>query len=100
MALWPLRRSIWCFRHPIPVAAQASVQAPKAAPAETVPAEGFALASVTSTPAEISPVKVKTIPMVFREDRLPNRPPNKPPSAPQRRFPFPRRRPASRPSGR
>jgi hypothetical protein len=82
---------------PKPVAPQASIQAPKAAPSETVPAGGFALASATSV--EISPVKVKTIPMVFREDRLAETTAEQTAERPAAPVPFPRRRPASAPAG-
>ena len=41
----------------------------KDAAAQPAPAGGFALASASSTPAEITPVRVKTIPMLYREDR-------------------------------
>jgi hypothetical protein len=76
-------------------AVQPPVQAPQPAPVETAQTGGgFALASATSTPVEISPVRVKTIPV--REDRLADlaaeRAATDRPAAP---VPFPRRRPAS-----
>jgi hypothetical protein len=69
------------------------------------PAATFALASTTSTPVDIAPVKVKTVPMIFREDALAA--PAAEPAAPQAvedqrpvaNVPLPRRRPAAAPSG-
>lgn len=70
------------------------------------PAGGFALASTTSTPVDIAPVKVKTVPMIFREDALaaPAAEPVAPQAAsdeqrPVANVPLPRRRPAAAPSG-
>jgi len=59
---------------------------PQAAPA-------YALASTTSTPVDFAPVKVKTIPMPYGEERA------EPAAAPQRiaNVPLPRPRPASAP---
>lgn len=78
-----------------------------AEPAPTAaPAGGFALASVTSTPVDIAPVKVKTVPMIFREDALaaPAAEPVAPVAAaeearPVANVPLPRRRPAAAPTG-
>jgi hypothetical protein len=75
-------------------APKAVVQAPKAAPVEAPAAGGFALASATSAPAEISPVRVKTIPMVFREDSITELAAERPPAS----VPVPRPRPASAPT--
>jgi hypothetical protein len=66
------------------------------------PAATFALASTTSTPVDIAPVKVKTVPMIFREDALAE--PVAPQAAaeeqrPVANVPLPRRRPAAAPSG-
>lgn len=44
--------------------AEPVIAAEEAAPAAT---GGFALASATSTPVDLGPVKVKTVPMVYRE---------------------------------
>ena len=77
----------------IPAPSRTAAAAPKAAePAQ--PAAAYALASTTSTPAEIAPIKVKTIPMVFREEQAET------PAAPERvvaAVPLPRPRPASAP---
>jgi hypothetical protein len=59
---------------PTDIAPVAAADIPAARPAEVVqPAVvaqpvSYALASTTSMPAEISPLKVKTIPMLFREE--------------------------------
>ena len=79
---------------PKPVATQSPAQASKVEPVEAAPAGGFALASTTATPVDITPVKVKTIPMVFREDRPAELAAERPTAA----VPFPRARPASAPS--
>jgi hypothetical protein len=60
----------------MPAQSQASGEAvataqPPAAPVpateEIAPPAGFALASATSTPVDLGPVRVKTVPMVYRE---------------------------------
>src|SRR5436853_5163301 len=64
-----------------------------AKPAE--PAEqpaSYALASATSTPADFAPIKVKTIPMVYREDRIAEIAAEQPVNVP-----LPRPRPATAP---
>ena len=66
-----------------------------AAPAKPVEAPqpvAYALASTTSTPADIAPIKVKTIPMLFGEERAE-------PAVSERTaaVPLPRPRPASAP---
>jgi hypothetical protein len=65
-----------------------------ATPAEAAAPVAYALASTTSTPVDIAPVKVKTIPMLFRESEA------APPAAPERlaAVPLPRPRPASAPT--
>ena len=78
---------------PADKAAVANVAA--ARPAEQAqPAPAYALASATSTPVDFAPVKVKTIPMLYGEERVE-------PSATARvtaAVPLPRARPASAPS--
>jgi len=72
----------------------AAVSVTVAKPAEEAqPAPAYALASTTSTPVDFVPVKVKTIPMTFGEERA------EPAAAPQRMaaVPLPRPRPASAP---
>jgi hypothetical protein len=51
------------------VAASQQPTAPVMAAEEAAPAAtgGFALASATSTPVDLGPVKVKTVPMIYRE---------------------------------
>jgi hypothetical protein len=58
------------------------------------PAPAYALASTTSTPVDLGPVKVKTIPMLFTEERA------EVAAAPQRyaAVPLPRPRPAAAPT--
>jgi hypothetical protein len=71
----------------------------KAAVAVTKPAEAaggpvaYALASTTSTPVDIAPVKVKTIPMLFRESEA-----EQPAAERLAAVPLPRPRPASAPA--
>ncbi len=92
---------------PNELSAPNALSAPKAAPVEAAvggSAPGFALASATSTPVEISPVKVKTIPMVFREDSMTEQAAERPAASPAAErptasVPRPRPRPASAPSG-
>jgi hypothetical protein len=71
------------------VAAKAAV----AKPNDAQPAGSYALASTTSTPVDLAPVKVKTIPMLFREERAES-------AIPQHTaaVPLPRARPASAPA--
>ncbi|MEA2879783.1 MAG: hypothetical protein QOF14_4979 [Hyphomicrobiales bacterium] len=70
----------------------------KAAAAVVKPAEAapvaYALASATSTPVDIAPVKVKTIPMLFRESEAEQPPATERLAA----VPLPRPRPASAPA--
>jgi hypothetical protein len=75
----------------------ATVSVTVAKPAEEPqPAPAYALASTTSTPVDFTPVKVKTIPMPYGEERAE---PAAAPAAPQRiaNVPLPRPRPASAP---
>ena len=81
---------------PAPKPATNQSQAAKQAPAEPAPAGGFALASASATAVEISPVKVKTIPMLYREDSLTELSTERP-AAPIANVPLPRPRPASAP---
>ena len=62
-----------------------------AEPADQPPAS-YALASATSVPADFAPIKVKTIPMVSREDRISDLAAERPVNVP-----LPRPRPASAP---
>jgi hypothetical protein len=57
------------------------------------PATAYALASTTSTPIDLAPIKVKTIPMLYREEQAET-------AAPERtvNVPLPRPRPASAPA--
>jgi hypothetical protein len=75
--------------------APGQVTAAAARPAVQAEPVGYALASTTSTPADLAPVKVKTIPMLYREERAE-------PAAPEAvaalaSVPLPRPRPASAP---
>jgi hypothetical protein len=77
---------------------------PTGAPAKAAPPAGFALASATSSPVDIAPIKVKTVPMIFREDALAAPAAEPAPVAeeearPIANVPLPRRRPAAAPSG-
>jgi hypothetical protein len=75
-----------------PKAPQAPVVA-VAKPAEPVQPASYTLASATSAPADFAPVKVKTIPMVYREESVAEV------AAPQpANVPLPRPRPASAPT--
>lgn len=80
---------------PKSAANQTAVSKPSAQ-AVPAPANGFALASATSTPAEITPVRVKTIPMLYREDSLAEMAER--PALPVADVPLPRPRPASAPA--
>jgi hypothetical protein len=61
---------------------------------EAQPAPAYALASTTSTPVDLAPVKVKTVPMLYTEQRAePSVPPQQ-----NAAVPLPRRRPASAPA--
>src|SRR6476469_7622608 len=73
----------------VPVVAKATVAIPTA---EAQPA--YTLASTTSTPVDLGPVRVKTIPMLYREERA------EPAAAAATAaaVPLPRPRPASAPS--
>jgi hypothetical protein len=74
------------------VAAPQTLAAPVVAAEEVASPSGFALASATSTPVDLGPIKVKTVPMVYRE------PAAEPAPAPVRprvqAVPMPRPRPA------
>jgi hypothetical protein len=78
---------------PAPAKSKAAVAAakPAEAPEQTV---AYALASTTSVPIDIAPVKVKTIPMLFRDSEAVQ------PSVSERiaAVPLPRPRPASAPA--
>src|SRR3954451_797707 len=83
---------------PMPEKSAAAVASvPVAKPAEQAqaqPATAYTLASMTSTPVDFAPIKVKTIPMVYREERAE-------PAVPERiaaAVPLPRPRPASAPA--
>src|SRR5437016_5241904 len=72
-------------------AKKAAVAATETAQAAEQPTVAYTLASTTSTPADFAPIKVKTIPMIYREDRIADlveQPAN---------VPLPRPRPASAP---
>jgi hypothetical protein len=70
------------------------IEVPVQKPAEATPAPaGYALASTTSTPVDFTPVKVKTIPMVYREEATESAPAPVQTAA----VPLPRPRPASAP---
>jgi hypothetical protein len=70
----------------------AAVAVVKPAEAAAQPA-AYALASTTSTPVDIAPVKVKTIPMLFRESEA-----GQPAAERLAAVPLPRPRPASAPA--
>lgn len=77
----------------IPAPGQATAAVAK--PAVEVQPAAYALASTTSTPVDLAPIKVKTIPMLYREERAE-------PAAPEAvaaaaAVPLPRPRPASAP---
>lgn len=78
----------------LPVPAKKAEIVPAAKPAEPAeqPAASYALASATSTPADFAPIKVKTIPMVYREDRSAEIAAGQPVNVP-----LPRPRPATAP---
>jgi hypothetical protein len=79
---------------PVPQQA-ATAKVAMAKPAEQAqPAAAYALASTTSTPVDFAPVKVKTIPLLYSEERA------EPATAPQRTaaVPLPRPRPVSAPA--
>jgi len=78
---------------PAPGQKAAAVAKPAEAAAQPV---AYALASTTSTPVDIAPIKVKTIPMLFREERAEQA---EPVAAPRTAaVPLPRPRPASAPA--
>lgn len=77
----------------IPAPGQATAAVAK--PTVQVQPAAYALASTTSTPVDLGPIKVKTIPMLYREERAE-------PAAPEAvaaaaAVPLPRPRPASAP---
>ncbi len=75
--------------------------AAKPAEAAPAPAPAYTLASTTSTPVDLAPVKVKTIPMVYRDERVEPAAPEavtvRPVFATHVAVPLPRPRPASAP---
>jgi hypothetical protein len=73
-----------------PKKAEAAAAAKPAEPAEQPAA--YTLASATSTPADFAPIKVKTIPMVYRDDRIAEIAAEQPVNVP-----LPRPRPATAP---
>ena len=75
---------------PPPKKAEAAAAATPAEPAGQPAA--YALASATSTPADFAPIKVKTIPMVYRDDRIAEIAAEQPVNVP-----LPRPRPATAP---
>jgi len=75
---------------PPPKKVEAAAAAKPAEPAEQPAA--YALASATSTPADFAPIKVKTIPMVYRDDRIAEIAAEQPVNVP-----LPRPRPATAP---
>jgi len=78
----------------MPVSEKAAVaKVAMAKPADDVqPAASYALASTTSTPVDLAPVKVKTIPLIYREERAETAAPLSTAAVP-----LPRPRPASAP---
>jgi hypothetical protein len=77
----------------MPASGRSAAVAPKITEPEPQPVAAYALASTTSTPVELAPIKVKTIPMLYREEA-------EEPVAPAERtaaVPLPRPRPASAP---
>lgn len=76
---------------PLPAKKAESVAIVKPAEPAEQPAS-YALASASSAPADFAPVKVKTIPMVYREDRVADVA-----AEPPANVPLPRPRPASAP---
>lgn len=80
----------------MPAPARPAVAAIVAQPAksEAQPA-AYALASTTSTPVDLAPIKVKTIPMLYREERAEPAEPTV--SVPLAAVPLPRPRPANAP---
>src|SRR4051812_48807499 len=77
----------------MPPAAKKAEPVAAAKPAE--PAEqpvSYTLASATSTPADFAPIKVKTIPMIYREDAIADLAAERPANVP-----LPRPRPATAP---
>ena len=79
----------------IPPPKKVALEAAQPAAAPEQPAAAYALASTTSTPIDIAPIKVKTIPMLFREGEA-----EQPAAAAERiaAVPLPRPRPASAPA--
>src|SRR2546423_1257316 len=75
----------------LPGSAKKAAVVTEPAQAAEQPAAAYTLASTTSTPADFAPIKVKTIPMIYREDRIADlveQPAN---------VPLPRPRPATAP---
>ena len=88
-----MRRSIWMMPSPHKdVVANVATAKPAEEPQ---PAPAYALASTTSVPVDFAPVKVKTIPMLYGEERV-----ELSGTAPQRTaaVPLPRPRPVSAPA--
>jgi hypothetical protein len=77
---------------PQPKKAEAVAAAKLAEPAGQPAPVAYALASATSTPAEFTPIKVKTIPLVYREDGIAEIAAEQPVNVP-----LPRPRPSSAP---
>jgi hypothetical protein len=75
----------------IPAPGQATAAIAK--PAREAQPVAYALASTTSTPVDLAPVKVKTIPMLYREERAETAAPEAATAVP-----LPRPRPASAPA--
>src|SRR5437588_8564022 len=73
-------------------AKKAGVTVTEPAQAVEQPAAAYTLASTTSPPADFAPIKVKTIPMIYREDRIADLA-----AEPSVNVPLPRPRPASAP---
>jgi hypothetical protein len=71
-----------------------AVAVAKVAEEAPAPPTAYALASTTSVPVDLAPIKVKTIPLIYREEQAAQ------PAAPERigAVPLPRPRPASAPA--
>jgi hypothetical protein len=79
----------------IPAPGQATAKVAK--PAGEARPVSYALASTTSTPVDLAPIKVKTIPLLYREERTEAAAPEGV-AAPLVAVPLPRPRPASAPA--
>ena len=77
-----------------PMAAPQTFAAPVVAAEEVASPSGFALASATSTPVDLGPIKVKTVPMVYREREAAVEPAPAPVRPRVQAVPMPRPRPA------